>query len=82
MSTQMIVRLSPELKEKLDKLARSEGKSTNRMVLEIIEDYVKERDIGAYVDDLWARMGAKLAVRSVTPRDVEQAIGRARGKTE
>lgn len=38
MSTQMIVRLSPELKEKLDKLARSEGKSTNRMVLEIIED--------------------------------------------
>jgi predicted transcriptional regulator len=77
----MIVRLSPELKEKLDKLARSEGKSTNRMVLEIIEDYVKERDIGAYVDDLWARMGAKLAVRSVTPRDVEQAIGRARGKT-
>jgi predicted transcriptional regulator len=81
MSTQMIVRLSPELKEKLDKLARSEGKSTNRMVLEIIEDFVKERDIGAYVDDLWARMGAKLAVRSVTPRDVEQAIGRARGKT-
>jgi len=58
MSTQMIVRLSPELKEKLDKLARSEGKSTNRMVLEIIEDYVKERDIGAYVDELWARMGA------------------------
>jgi hypothetical protein len=51
------------------------------MVLEIIEDFVKERDIGAYVDDLWARMGAKLAVRSVTPRDVEQAIGRARGKT-
>jgi len=81
MSTQMIVRLSPELKEKLDKLARSEGKSTNRMVLEIIEDYVKERDIGAYVDDLWARMGAKLAVRSVTPRDVEKAISRARGKT-
>ena len=81
MSTQMIVRLSPELKEKLDKLARSEGKSTNRMVLEIIEDYVKERDIGAYIDDLWARMATKLAVRSVTPRDVEQAIGRARGKT-
>jgi len=77
----MIVRLSSELKEKLDKLARSEGKSTNRMVLEIIEDYVKERDIGAYVDDLWARMGAKLAIRSVTPRDVEQAISRARGKT-
>jgi predicted transcriptional regulator len=81
MSTQMIVRLSPELKEKLDKLARSEGKSTNRMVLEIIEDYVKERDIGAYVDDLWARLGTKLAVRNVTPRDVEQAIDRARGKT-
>ena len=81
MSTQMIVRLSSELKEKLDKLARSEGKSTNRMVLEIIEDYVKERDIGAYVDDLWARMSAKLAIRSVTPRDVEQAISRARGKT-
>ena len=81
MSTQMIVRLSSELKEKLDKLARSEGKSTNRMVLEIIEAYVKERDIGAYVDDLWARMGAKLAIRSVTPRDVEQAISRARGKT-
>jgi predicted DNA-binding protein len=80
MSIQMIVRLSSELKEKLDKLARSEGKSTNRMVLEIIEDYVKERDIGAYVDDLWARMGAKLAIRSVTPRDVEQAISRARGK--
>jgi len=80
MSTQMIVRLSPDLKDKLDKLARSEGKSTNRLVREIIEDFVKERDIGAYVNDLWDRIGKKLAGGGVTPRNVEEAIGRVRGR--
>jgi hypothetical protein len=70
----MIIRIDPELKEKLYKLARAEGKPASRMVRELIADYVKDRDIGAYVDDLWDRIGGKLKSKGVKGPDIEKAI--------
>jgi len=52
MTTQMIVRIDSDVKDRFNKLARVEGKTSSQMVRELIEDYIKERDIGAYVDDL------------------------------
>lgn len=78
MTTQMIIRIDPEVKERLNKLARVEGKTTSQMVRELIEGYIKERDIGGYIDDLWNRIGGKLRSKGVKSRDVHRAIKEAR----
>ncbi len=74
MTTQMIVRIDPDLKSKVSSLARAEGKNVSEVVRELLEDYVKNRDIGRYVDTLWQRIGGKLAARKIGPDDIEQAI--------
>jgi metal-responsive CopG/Arc/MetJ family transcriptional regulator len=77
---QMIVRIDSELKDHLSRLARTQGKTTSQMVREIIRDYVKERDIGVYIDGLWSRIGAKLTSRGVRPIDINRAIAETRKK--
>src|SRR3989338_3485124 len=59
MTTQMIIRIDEGVKDRLNRLARLEGKTTSEMVRELIEERIKERDIGAYVDDLWNRIGCQ-----------------------
>jgi hypothetical protein len=78
MTTQMIIRMDPEVKDRFNKLARVEGKTTSQMVRELIEDYIKERDIGAYVDDLWGRIGGKLKSKGVGQRDIDKTIKEVR----
>ena len=80
MTTQMIVRVDSEVKERFNKLARVEGKTTSQMVRELMEDYIKERDIGTYVDDLWSRIGAKLRSKGIRQRDTDKAIKEVRKK--
>lgn len=80
MSTQMIVRIEPELKKKVNTLAKAEGKTTSEIVRELLEDYVRNRDIGVYINDLWGRVGKKLASRNIGPLDIEQAIKDVRGR--
>lgn len=74
MTNQMIIRINPAVKDRLNKLARTEGKTTSQMVRELLEDYIKERDISAYVDDLWDRIGGRLRSKRVKPRDINSAI--------
>ena len=78
METQMIIRIDPDLKDRLSRLARAEGKTTSQMVRELIRDYVKERDIGAYIDGLWDRIGEKLAARGVRPADIKKIVAATR----
>jgi len=78
MSTQLIIRLEPDLKERMTRLARSEGKSVSQVVRELIESYVREQDIASYIDDLWDRTGRKLRDRGVGPREIERAIRQSR----
>jgi predicted DNA-binding protein len=80
MSTQMIVRLDPGLKTKVNNLAKSEGKSVSEVVRELIEGYVRDRDISSYVDDLWERVGDKLTTRRVKPQDVQRTIRQVRAR--
>lgn len=74
MSTQMIIRIDNEIKNRLNKLARIEGKTTSEMVRGLIEEYIKERDIASYIDNLWNRTGKKLKSRGITPAVIEKAI--------
>lgn len=78
MTTQMIIRMDSEMKNKLNKLARVEGKTTSQMVRELIEDYIREKDIGTYIDNLWDRIGGKLRSKGITQRDINRAIKESR----
>ena len=78
MSTQMIVRIDPELKTKVNNLAKAEGKSISEVVRGLLEDYVKDRDIGLYIDDLWKRISTKLGSRGFGPQDIKRVIQEVR----
>lgn len=74
MSEQMIVRIDPDLKTQASHLARAEGKNISQVVRELLEDYVQERDLAGYVDDLWTRIGLKLRRKGIQPKDIGKAI--------
>ncbi len=74
MTTQMIIRIDTEIKNRLTKLARIEGKTTSQMVRELIEDHIKQKDVGAYIDDLWSRISLKLRSKGVKSQDIDRAI--------
>ena len=78
MSTQMIIRIEPELKDKVNRFARQEGKTTSDVVRELLEDYVSSRDIAAYVDGLWERIGAQLETQGITADRISEAIQEVR----
>lgn len=80
MTTQMIVRIDPGLKTKVNNLAKSEGKNISEVVRELLQDYVRNRDIGSYIDDLWKRIGTKLTSRGLGPEDVQRVIEEVRAK--
>lgn len=74
MTAQLLVKLDETLKQRLAKLARTEGKNTSQLVRELVEGYVKERDIGPYMDELWDRVGRKLKMKGVKARDVVRIV--------
>ena len=74
MTTQMIVRINPELKNKVNNVAKAEGKSVSEVVRELLEDYIKNRDISLYIDDLWQRIGDTLLSNNVNPQEIQRAI--------
>lgn len=78
MSTQMIIRVDNEIKSKFAQIAKAEGKSVSLVVRELIEDYIQERDIETYIDDLWARVGKKLKAKGVTTGTIQKAIRETR----
>lgn len=80
MSTQMIVRINPELKNRVNSLAKAEGKSISEVVRELLEDYVKNRDIGLYIDDLWQRIGNRLVSRKIGPQEIQRVIREVRAQ--
>jgi predicted DNA-binding protein len=78
MSTQMIIRVEPQLKDKVARLARAEGKTTSEVVRELLEDYIASRDIAASIDGLWERIGSRLTREDVTSEGVADAIREVR----
>ncbi|HHE38756.1 MAG TPA: CopG family transcriptional regulator [Candidatus Cloacimonetes bacterium] len=80
MTTQMIIRIESELKNKVSLLAQSEGKKLSSLVRELLESYVKERDISAYIDDLWNRIGDNLKYKKITQDDIKTAIRKVRAE--
>ncbi len=80
MATQMIIRIEPDLKNKVNRFAIAEGKTTREGALDLLKDYVRSRDIGAYIDDLWDRIGKKLQSKRVGPDEIQRIIKEVRGR--
>lgn len=78
MSDQLMIRIDADLKKRFGRLAKAEGKTTSLMVRELINEYVKDRDIGAYIDGLWDRIGVKLTARGARQAAVKRAIAETR----
>lgn len=79
-STQMILRIDEKVKGRLDRLARMEGKTTSKMLRELIEQYIEERDIAPYIDGLWDKIGAKLSAKGATAEGVGEAVKTVRSR--
>jgi predicted DNA-binding protein len=80
MTTQMIIRVESSLKNKVSQLAKAEGKNLSELVRELLEKYTKERDMGAYIDNLWDRIGQNLSQKNISEADIDEAIKQARSK--
>jgi len=80
MTTQMIVRIDPALKNKVSNFAKAEGKNVSEIVRELLESYVKNRDIGSYIDDLWDRIGAKIKKQGFGPDNIDSIIQKVRAE--
>ena len=78
MATQMIIRVEPGLKDKVSRLAKSEGKNLSELVRELLEKYTKERDMGAYIDNLWDNIGRNLSKNNISESDIENMIKQTR----
>ncbi len=80
MTTQMIIRIEPTLKNKVSNLAKLEGKTLSELVRELLENHTKERDVGAYIDNLWDSIGKKLSQENINESDIEEAIKLTRSR--
>lgn len=78
MSVQIVVRIDAELKKKVSRFAMAEGKNASQVVREMLEQYVSDRDVGAYIDQLWDTIGQKFIQNGLHLPDVEQAIAKTR----
>ena len=78
MATQMIIRVESSLKMKVSQLAKAEGKNLSQVVRELLENYTRERDMGAYIDNLWGSIGKNFAQNNISEADIEEAIRQAR----
>ena len=82
MATQMIIRIDPFLKEKVSNLARKEGKNLSELVRELLERYVRERDMGAYIDNLWDKIGRRLSEKNISQTDIDGIIQKVRSSND
>ncbi len=80
MTTHLTVKIEPELKNVVARLARSEGKPLSELVRDLLANYAKERDMEKHVDDLWDSIGRRLLHNAVSESDIEKAIQLARQK--
>ena len=78
MESQVIIRIDSQLKQRAVSMAKAEGKNVSLVIRELLENYVKDRDMSLHIDDLWKRIGRNLEKAGRTEKDVRKAIKDAR----
>ncbi len=74
MTTQMLIKLDSEMKEKLSFLAKREGESVNFVIRNLIDEYIKNKDITCHIDELWQRIGNQMLSQDISTKDINKAI--------
>ena len=80
METQVIVRIDTQLKDRANNFAKAEGKTVSLVVRELLEGYVKNRDMSLYIGELWERIGTRIRNSGGTQKDIENVIREVRNK--
>ncbi len=78
MTTQMLIKLDSAVKERFARLAQREGKTASQAIREAMEEYIREHDLSAQVDDLWDRIGGKLKKAGFRAKDVPRVVREVR----
>lgn len=78
MDKNIILRIDNSLKNKVEYLARAEGKNSSIVIRELLADYVRKRDIGSCVDNLWDSISMDLKKHGANPRKISKAIREVR----
>ncbi len=78
MTSQILVRVDKDIKDKFQKLSRFEHKSVNEKIRELIKDYVEEHNIENAMKGLWAEIGSSMKTKGYTVSDVEKTIRKVR----
>jgi hypothetical protein len=78
MVSQVLIRVDKELKDKFQRISRTEQKSVNEKVGELMEQYVKEHDMEAAMRSLWDEIGQSLGKKGYKASDVNKRIREVR----
>jgi len=78
MLTRMTIQINSELKSKIEYIAKLEGKSAGKLVGELFEEYVRNKYIDYYIDDLWNRIGENLLKSDFNPDEVVRIVHEVR----
>ena len=78
MVSQVLIRVDKGLKDKFQRLSRTEQKSVNEKVRELMEEYVREHDIEAAMRSLWDEIGLSLRKKGYKVSDVGKMVKKVR----
>lgn len=78
MTSQILVRVDKDLKDKFRKLSGIEQKSVNEKMRELMEEYVRDHSIESAMKDLWDEIGNSMLKKGYRESDVEKMIKKVR----
>lgn len=81
MEEQLFVRIDKETKAAFMELARQEGKTASEVIRQMVDQYIKERDMSVYLSRLMDRMSERVQGRGYDQGDVERVIDEVRRET-
>jgi len=68
------VRLDDKTKKQFQELCRREGKTSSEVVRRLVKEYIKERDMSLYIDDLWGRISNRFKSQNINLSTIERMI--------
>ncbi len=78
MEKQMIIRIDKETKDKFNRIARMEGKTSSEKIRELVNTYIADNDLSSVVDDLWSRISKKIKMKGFKEEDIDTVIKEVR----
>ncbi len=81
MTTQMIIHIEPDLKNKINRLAGIDGKNVSQLVHDLLVKYIMERDMSTHIDEIWNNIGDRMTQNSITYQDIDKAVNYVRQKS-